>query len=244
MSSEAVVSVEFERKDYLTPEEDYLKEFAESITDDIYYNPKLLEVLRDFLFLFPDYGVSDNLDGLWKREIEGLKATFGKNELDDFSDKLFEMYGSMKTSRHYKKIRGLLFEGIMELHYKDLSIKRSCKFESGCMISINGNEIIYISPEREKRKTVDIALWSELESLFYELKVGPGYFNETVIGYLNLLCDKAYENNISRKTTVGCMTLKTRFELMRKLNKDKLSHKNLEIYGYKEVLDKLSGNSN
>ena len=64
--------------------------------------------------------------------------------------------------------------------------------ESGCKITIDGEDIIYID-DNKKRETVDIATYNIDKSLFYELKVGPTSFDYHVIEYLKLLNRKICE---------------------------------------------------
>lgn len=139
------------------------------------------------------------------------------------------------------KIGNLIFKiACLKLNEYHESRLRKSIFEKGCEVLIRGREIHYIDedPDRSK-KTVDIAGYNADTSEFYEIKVGPNNFTDNIIKYLNILNLKACDENISKKITVGCMTMDTKANLKQNLNKvrilDKVDYTGLKIMSRDEV---------
>lgn len=233
-------NIVFEAKDFLEYEMKYFDKKARKIAHIVYNNPELLNLLSEFLLTFIDNIDFDSRYKKWKKELPEFHLLYGQEVLDNFLDELYSSFKSIK-SHHLDKFRGIIFEYLLEIYYKSLYKGDRNKICFGCIVKINGENIIYNCDEdtSKNRKTVDIAAYNIDDSRFYELKVGPQGFDRHVIAYLNILKHELNKNEISKEIIVGCMTLKSKNALKIRLKADKLNFSELELNGLKEIKNML-----
>lgn len=232
--------IEFERMDTLPSDMNYFQKKAWKIASLIRSDPKLLEVLSDFLLTFIDKQNFSKRFKKWKEKLELISDSYNKETLENLINQLGDSFNKIKDNQiHVDKFRGIIFEYIIENYYKNKYI--GFKFSSGCKVIVKGNPIKYIcqGDESKNRSTVDVAGYSKQKSEFYEAKVGPNGFDNHVIKYLNLLNNTLIMNGVSDTIVVGCMTLEKRAKLNIKLRSLEENHTNLSIFGVKEILDIL-----
>lgn len=237
MSNDDKCSVAFKVEDYLSEDMTYLKKKATQIAYLVYNEPNLITLLKEFLLNFINNEIYfEEHYKEWKKRLSPAKKLYGKELVEDFSEKLYNAYKTVK-SFHIEKFRGLVFENLMEIYYRNICKNNASEFSHGCKVIINGNDIIYICEEDQEcnRKTIDIAVYNKTKSKFYELKVGPTGFDAHVINYLNILNDKACSGQISDSVTVGCMTLKEKEHLALQLKFNRLDFEKLELNGIEEI---------
>lgn len=230
------VDIKFEILDFLREDMKYFDGRAKGIAMIVNDDPRLIEVLAKFLLTFIDKIDFNKRYKAWKKRLTAIGELYSESNLDDLIDKLYDSYDKVR-GYHIDKFRGLIFEYIMENHYKNIYVD----FSKGCKVIINGIHIKYICEENEKddRGTIDIAGYSSYESEFYEVKVGPSGFKENVIIYLNMLNDAARKNKISGKITVGCMSLEVKSKLILKLNETNEDYSGLGVFGRDEIKEIL-----
>lgn len=232
------IEVKFEKKDFLKNEMRYFDKKARRLAHIIYKNPKLIDTLADFLLNFVNKINFEKRYKKWKKGLGDIDLLYGKKATDEFLKLIYDSYKALELyQQHIDKFRGIVFEYIMELYYKDIYNKNGDNFGSGCKVTIDGDEIIYICKEDDKksRQTIDIAGYNKKDSKFYELKVGPEGFSSHVIQYLNILNNNANEKEISEDITVGCMILDSKLKLMIKISSNDEDFSNLELNGIREV---------
>lgn len=229
-------NIEFEVKDFLESDMKYFDRKARKIAYTVYDNPQLIGLLKEFLLSFIDNIDFDKRYKRWKKELPDFHLLYGQGVLEEFLQQLYDSYIVVKPY-HLDKFRGLVFEYVMELHYKNLYNKDEDKFSCGCKVIINGNDVVYKCEEDESksRKTIDIVGYNKSDSKFYELKVGPDGFDSHVIKYLNILNTEVRNNKVSDNITVGCITLKSKGSLKIKLKSNKVEFSELELNGFDEV---------
>ncbi|EOD01146.1 hypothetical protein [Caldisalinibacter kiritimatiensis] len=231
-----ICDVKFQELDYLPIDIRYFDKRARNIASIVNEDPKLLKVLSEFLLLFTNKINFKSRFKKWKEELQLIKRPHNKDNMDKLISELYDSYNVVKDY-HIDKFRGLIFEYVMENHYKHMYNR----FSKGCKVIINGTEIKYlcVEDENKNRNTIDIAGYSRTKSEFYELKVGPDGFKDNVIKYLNILNKVACENRISEKTIVGCMTLETKNKLKIKLRMIEEDSSKLELLGRNELMNIL-----
>lgn len=233
-------AIKFERMDFLPSDMNYFQRKAWKIASLIKFDPKLLEVLSDFLLIFIDKQDFSKRFKKWKGKLELISCSYNKETLENLIDELEDSFNKIKDNKsHLDKFRGLIFEYIIENYYKEKY--REFEFSSGCKVVVNGNPIKYIckDDETKNRNTVDVAGYSKQKSEFYEAKVGPNGFDNHVIKYLNLLNNTLMMNEVSDTIVVGCMTLEKKAKLNIKLRSLEENYTNLSVFGVKEILDIL-----
>lgn len=232
--------IEFEVKDFLEHDMRYFEKKAINIACIVYNNPKLLNVLKEFLLSFINNIDFDIRYKKWKNQLPELQLLHGQAVLDDFLNELYSSFKSIKPY-HIDKFRGLIFENLLEIHYKNLYSKDCDRTCFGCMVIINGKDIVYNCKENptNNRKTVDIVGYNIKNSKFYELKVGPKGFDSHVINYLNILENELDRNKVSENIIVGCMTLELKSTLKMILKSNKVNFNKLELNGFKEIQNML-----
>lgn len=232
--------IKFEVLDFLPGDMNYFKKKAIGIAKFVSKEPKLIQVLSEFLLLFIDKIDFDTRFKKWKKELKLIEEYYDKANLDKLVEQLYEAF-SKTSDIHIDKLRGLIFEYLIENHYKTIY----SLFSHGCKVTIDGIVIEYICSEdiEKNRNTVDVAGYSVEKSEFYEVKVGPDGFKDNVIKYLNLLNKIANEKNISKEIMVGCMTLETKEKLNIKLKGLKEDCSQLKIYGRNELINIFQSNA-
>lgn len=217
---------------------------AEKIASLVKNNQELFDILSHFLLKFRNKSYFENRFENWKKSIAILyDETRG---LENLVLKIENIYTSSKDDFEIKDLRGRIFELIMQQIYRNLYGNNSTSiFSYGCEVVIRGNSVKYIDEcSYKNRKTVDIAGYSKFNSEFYELKVGPKYFDYSVISYLNLLYNESIREKISTNLKVGCMTMESKEKLIQnlqiqKVNNQELSYDNLVLFGRDEIKRKF-----
>lgn len=120
MNNSNFSKIEFTVKDFFPKEMNYIKKQINSIAFDVYENPQLLSILRDFLFVFTDHMYPESKISEWKSLIKSFECMYKKDTLKNFCDKLDKSYRSIKP-QDIDKFRGLLFEVLLEIHYRELN---------------------------------------------------------------------------------------------------------------------------
>lgn len=232
------IDIKFEELDFLPEDMNYFNRRARKIAKIVNDDPRLVEVLAKFLLTFINKINFNKRYKDWEKRLIEIEELYSKDNLDVLVSELYNSYNKV-CDYHIDKFRGLIFEYIVESHYRNIY---TC-FSKGCRVIINGIQIKYIceKDERNNRSTIDIAGYSSCESEFYEVKVGPDGFRENVITYLNMLNDAAHKNKISDKITVGCMTLEVKSKLILKLNSTGKDYSGLDVLGRHEVKEILLG---
>lgn len=137
------------------------------------------------------------------------------------------------------KVRGTILELLMEKIIRPrFEASREFPnriFAKGCKIIFYGKELTL-----SNRVSVDIAGWDGECGEFYEMKVGPKNFDETVLkllSYIKTELDKKKVNNI-----VGCITmvnknkLETQIESVRQNYGVDIFNNSIKIFGKQELL--------
>jgi hypothetical protein len=135
------------------------------------------------------------------------------------------------------KVRGRILERIIESFVKP---KYPClksnpymnKFSTGCMVFINNKQLVI-----KDRISVDIAAWNGLIGEFYETKVGPHKFDESVLSLLSLIKSEMDNHNIT--SVVGCVTMANKYKLMESIEEIKGSinfNEGIKIFGKHELI--------
>lgn len=234
---EEEINIEFQHLDFYPREMQYIRKKINKISDLVNKNPRLIEILSDFLLSFLDKTDFNKKFKIFVKKVKTTEELYGSENLKELLNELENSYKALKVY-DIDKFRGLVFEQIMEKHYKkEVYNKDNDKFGSGCQVILNEKEIEYIdeSNKENNRKTVDIAGYNPIKSEFYEIKVGPKGFKQNVIRYLNMLNYEVNSSEISDNIITGCVTLKKLSALKLKLKSTKEDFSKLNLSGYEEV---------
>ena len=137
------------------------------------------------------------------------------------------------------KVRGRILEKIIESFVQPRYLcTRSNpymnKFSTGCMVLLNNKQLII-----NDRLTVDIAAWNGLRGEFYETKVGPHKFDESVLNLLSLIKNEMDNHNIT--SVVGCVTMANKDKLLENMeevkSKTNINFNNcIKVFGKHELI--------
>lgn len=223
------VKLEFVQKD---PDLNVLKKAAYKLVSFIEKNQDYMNYFADILLEFSTYSIERMKKMEKKLNLIKKKLTNEENidleKFDNFKKLVINYYkrvdapdfynGISEEVKKYDKskfltpqdclniMRGKIFEIIVENMVKE-RYKSPNFFNCGCMIILNGNELI-----TDKRKTVDVAGWTGDFGEFYECKVSPYSFDEDTYQYIYFIEKNFLNENINYY--LACVTLDTHERLM------------------------------
>ncbi|MGL4345112.1 MAG: hypothetical protein ACRCTE_07945 [Cellulosilyticaceae bacterium] len=227
--------VEFVKSDTIAIEMRYLNKKIEKITQIVYENIALFPILKEFLQVFQSEIEIRHEYTVWEKKV---RKVYSKLEECSMELLLNEFRTTLRVLRpeHIAKFRGLVFEKVMEKHYKGVYSSNNNPtnmFCSGCQILIDGKLIVQKDEIGNHRSSVDLAAQNNKRIECHELKVGPTGFDQLTIAYLEQLYGAMIKVKGDREIEVGAMTLKPRAALHIKFNRK--TETQITLYGIEEV---------
>lgn len=168
-----------------------------------------------------------------------------KEYIAQFAEEIKDIYnscriisGSNKQKEYLDSLRGAILEELIYYLVTPRYNSLGKLFQTGCTICLNGENLV-----TNKRVSVDIAGWDnmKLNGEFYEVKVGPYYFDSDVLNLLSLIKNKF--ENINIDVIVGCISMDTKDKLVEQIEEVSQSEEvinyntNIILYGREDILD-------
>ena len=139
----------------------------------------------------------------------------------------------------FQRLKGFLFEKLVEAMIRPMYEEKECLFECGCEIEVDGRAI-RVQHDGISRKTVDVAgLNSLIESGdMLECKVQPIWINEATVKYMHCLLNElraaGYRNIRVGFATAGSKAV-AQYKLMKALSEIQIKNAELLIYNLSDL---------
>lgn len=190
--------ISFEVKDWVYPN---LEPVAKDLALFIHRHKSLMGDLNSFMRISSTWwrnGKQTEMFNIWRNGYvpNPKRTTPDKIQL---AEKLQIVKNVCETQEDWNKMRGLIPEKVFEIYFnhKHGSYTR----EYGAQVLIHGQRVSYKKPQNDgttaSRITVDAGSWDGTCGEFVEVKFQPEGFNETDLGYLNLLEEKLMHHDIN-----------------------------------------------